>query len=88
MKKSVVLTAASGLLMMALSNSALASNYKRDRTYSVTITNITKATQFTPIAAASHTRAIALFELPLTLKQALQSTPLHPQKDYWKPEKA
>jgi len=63
MKKSVLLTSASGFLMMALSTSALATNYNRDRTYSVTVTNITKATQFPPIASASHTRAIALFEL-------------------------
>jgi len=62
MKKSALLTAASGVLMLALSASAMANGH-RDRTYSVTVTNITKATQFTPIAAASHTRAIALFEL-------------------------
>jgi len=71
MKKSVLLTAASGFLMMALSTSALATNYNRDRTYSVTVTNITKATQFTPIAAASHTRAIALFELGQPASTAL-----------------
>jgi len=38
----------------------------RDRSairYSVTVTNITKAIQFTPIAAATHNRGIALFEL-------------------------
>jgi len=61
MKKTTILTAATGFMVMALSTSALASN--KNRTYSVTVTNITKATQFTPIAAASHTRAIALFEL-------------------------
>jgi len=70
MKKSVFLTAASGVLMMALSASALAAGHK-DRTYSVTVTNITKATQFTPIAAASHTRAIALFELGQPASSAL-----------------
>jgi len=63
MKKSVLFGAASGFLLMALSMSALATGYSRDRVYSVTVTNITKATQFTPIAAATHTRAIALFEL-------------------------
>jgi len=63
MKKTVLFSAASGFLMMALSLSAMATGYSRDRAYSVTITNVTKATQFTPIAAATHTRAIALFEL-------------------------
>lgn len=71
MKKSIVLTAASGFMLMALSSAALASNYNQDRVYSVTVTNITKATQFTPIAAASHTRAIALFELGQPASTAL-----------------
>jgi len=71
MKKSLALTAVTGFVMMALSSSALATGSKRDRTYSVTVTNITKATQFTPIAAASHTRAIALFELGQPASTAL-----------------
>ena len=39
--------------------------------YSVTVTNLTKAVQFTPLAAASHTRAIALFELGQPASAAL-----------------
>jgi len=68
MKRLPLLSAATGVLMMAASMTASASG---DRTYSVTVTNITKATQFTPIAAASHTRAIALFELGQPASSAL-----------------
>ena len=39
-----------------------ADNYKKP-VYEVTITNITKASQFTPILAATHSPAIAYFEL-------------------------
>ena len=42
---------------------AQASGHDREIAYSVTVTNITKAIRFTPVLAASHTRAIALFEL-------------------------
>jgi len=42
---------------------AQASGYEREIGYSVTVTNITKGIRFTPVVAASHTRAIALFEL-------------------------
>ncbi len=34
-----------------------------NRTYSVTVTNITKATAFTPLIGATHSRAAAFFEL-------------------------
>lgn len=71
MKKSIALTAATGFIVTVLSTSAFANSFKRDRTYSVTVTNITKATQFTPIAAASHTRAVALFELGQPASSAL-----------------
>lgn len=41
---------------------ATAENY-RDPVYEVTITNITKASQFTPILAATHRPSISYFEL-------------------------
>lgn len=54
----------SGALIFAalLANSAMAENY-RQPVYEVTITNITKASQFTPILAATHRPSIAYFEL-------------------------
>lgn len=55
-----ILTAAAALTASA---AVQAGGHGHSVTYSVTVTNITKAVQFTPIVSASHTRAIALFEL-------------------------
>ncbi|MFK7994836.1 MAG: spondin domain-containing protein [Granulosicoccus sp.] len=60
-RKSITLLA--GAMILGTSAMAQASNYHREFRFSVTITNITKAVQFTPIAAATHNRGIALFEL-------------------------
>jgi len=37
--------------------------YQKEKTYEITVTNITKGQSFTPIVATSHTRSIALFDL-------------------------
>jgi len=58
--KTVFIAAAAAL---AVSTAANADNHHREIQYSVTVTNATKAIQFTPIAAATHNRGIALFEL-------------------------
>ena len=52
------------LVLLAFAGSAFANN-KTDSlaTYKITITNITKASQFTPILAATHRASIAYFEL-------------------------
>ena len=42
---------------------ASADGYNRTLTYEVTVTNATKMVQFTPLLAASHSTAIAFFEL-------------------------
>jgi len=56
-----VLTAAA--IALLASSAANANGKHREIKYSVTVTNSTKAVQFTPIAAATHNRGIALFEL-------------------------
>jgi len=65
--KSITRTAKTVLVAAAFtlfaSTAANATNYGRQISYSVTVTNSTKAIQFTPIAAATHNRGIALFEL-------------------------
>jgi hypothetical protein len=50
------------VLMTLFSHAVQADNYKNP-VYEVTITNLTKASQFTPILAATHKPAIAYFEL-------------------------
>lgn len=52
-----------GALILGASAAAQANDRAREFRYSVTVTNITKAVQFTPVAAATHNRSIALFEL-------------------------
>ena len=56
-------TLITGALILGTNAIAQANNYDREIRYSVTVTNIAKAVQFTPVAAATHNRAIALFEL-------------------------
>lgn len=48
---------------LILGTSVIAQARDRAIRYSVTVTNITKAVQFTPLASATHNRGIALFEL-------------------------
>lgn len=55
---SISVIAASALLFAGASTA-----YNHARTYSVTITNVTKAIQFTPILAATHRSSIRYFEL-------------------------
>ena len=52
---------ATGLLAAALSQGAIAED-NPVRTYDITITNLTKSVQFTPILAASHNQRISMFE--------------------------
>jgi len=65
--KSITRTARTVLTVAAftlvVSTAADARGHGREIQYSVTVTNSTKAVQFTPIAAATHNRGIALFEL-------------------------
>jgi len=58
--KTVLIAAAAALVV---STAADAKGKGRELQYSVTVTNSTKAIQFTPIAAATHNKGIALFEL-------------------------
>lgn len=57
--KTVLIAAAFALVTSTAADAT--GNGKRQ--YSVTVTNATKAVQFTPIAAATHNSGIALFEL-------------------------
>ncbi len=65
--KSITRTTKTALVAAAIalvtSAAADASKNKREFQYSVTVTNSTKAVQFTQIAAATHNKGIALFEL-------------------------
>jgi len=61
--RSGVTTSLLAALALAVPALSYADGAGRERSYSVTVTNITKAVQFTPILAASHTRAIAFFDL-------------------------
>ncbi len=56
----IKLLAAALITSLAFSSQALASN---ERTYQVTITNITQAVIFTPIIGVTHNSSVSLFEL-------------------------
>lgn len=45
------------------SSQAFATNYYQSRTYKVTVTNVSRGVQFTPILAATHNSSVGYFEL-------------------------
>ncbi|MBF7074741.1 spondin domain-containing protein [Glaciecola sp. MH2013] len=60
MKKRILASLA--LLAVSTSN-ASANYYQSERSYEVTVTNMTKGQTFTPVLSATHKRAISFFEL-------------------------
>lgn len=59
MKKAIL----AGLAISLLGVCSAQANYGHNRTYEVTVTNITKGETFTPILGATHKRRIGFFEL-------------------------
>lgn len=57
------ITTALALMMLVVSSVGAHADGRRAPVYEVTITNLTKASQFTPILAATHNNSIAYFEL-------------------------
>jgi len=51
------------IILFIFASTAQADYYSQERNYRVSVTNITKGLQFTPLLAATHKRSVAFFEV-------------------------
>ena len=64
LKLGIILSALLSVLLAANTQAAnYNSYYQKEKSYEITVTNITKGQSFTPILAATHKRTISFFEL-------------------------
>ena len=60
-----------GAICLAFTSSVFAEQSSRETTYSVSITNISKGVQFTPLLNVTHSRNVSLFEVGEVASQGL-----------------